>query len=59
MTHARIGIVWNPSKVEQEVLQTAVSGVFDDQYDIRWWETTPEDQAAAWLARPVRKAATS
>ncbi len=23
MTHARIGIVWNPSKVEQEVLQTA------------------------------------
>lgn len=43
MTHARIGIVWNPSKVEQEVLQTAVSGVFDETIDIRWWETTPED----------------
>lgn len=43
MTHARIGIVWNPSKVEEAVLQDAVSGVFDDQYDIRWWETTPED----------------
>jgi diacylglycerol kinase family enzyme len=43
MTHARIGIVWNPSKAEHEVLLDAVSGVFDEQYDIRWWETTPED----------------
>lgn len=43
MTHTRIGIVWNPSKVEREVLEAEVSSVFDDQYDIRWWETTPED----------------
>lgn len=43
MTHSRIAIVWNPSKVEQEVLKDAISGAFDDSYDIRWWETTPED----------------
>lgn len=43
MTHARIGIVWNPSKVEKEVLQDAVSTVFGDATDVRWWETTPED----------------
>ena len=54
MTHARIGIVWSPSKVEQEVLQTAVSGVFDDQYDIRWWETTPEDPGRG-MAREARE----
>lgn len=54
MTHARIGIVWNPSKVEQEVLQAAVSGVFDDQTDIRWWETTPEDPGRG-MAREARE----
>jgi diacylglycerol kinase family enzyme len=43
MTHARIGIVWNPSKVEQEVLQDAVTRVFGDEPDIRWWETSQED----------------
>lgn len=43
MTHARIGIIWNPSKAEKAVLQDAVSAVFDEQHDIRWWETTPED----------------
>ena len=43
MTYSRIGIVWNPSKVEKEVLQTAASDVFGAEQDIRWWETTPED----------------
>lgn len=53
MTHARIGIVWNPSKVEQEVLQSAVSGVFDESVDIRWWETTPEDPGRGMAAEAL------
>ncbi|MBT2486068.1 MULTISPECIES: diacylglycerol kinase family protein [unclassified Microbacterium] len=43
MTQARIAIIWNPSKAERDDLQAAVSAVFGDQQDIRWWETTPED----------------
>ena len=53
MTHARIGIVWNPSKVEQEVLETAVAAVFDDAVDIRWWETTPEDPGRGMASEAI------
>lgn len=54
MTHARIGIVWNPSKVEQDVLKDAVSGVFGEEQDIRWWETTPEDPGRG-MAKEARE----
>ncbi len=54
MTRARIGIVWNPSKVEQDDLRDAVAGVFDDSYDVRWWETTPDDPGRG-MAREARE----
>ncbi|WP_460795575.1 diacylglycerol/lipid kinase family protein [Microbacterium sp. GXF0217] len=36
-----IGVVWNPSKVEEGALRSAVEAVFGDQ--VQWWETSVED----------------
>ena len=41
MTATKIGIIWNPSKIEEDVLRTAVADAIDG--DVRWWETSEED----------------
>jgi len=41
MTATKIGIIWNPSKIEEDVLRTAVAEAIDG--DVQWWETSEED----------------
>ncbi|HWV49663.1 MAG TPA: diacylglycerol kinase family protein [Microbacterium sp.] len=36
-----IGVVWNPSKVEEGELRSAVEAVLGDQ--VQWWETSVDD----------------
>ncbi|WP_307219367.1 diacylglycerol kinase family protein [Microbacterium sp. SORGH_AS_0888] len=42
MTQSRVGIVFNPSKIEREPLEKAWAEVGGDA-DTHWFETTPED----------------
>ncbi|MGW8483851.1 diacylglycerol/lipid kinase family protein [Microbacterium sp. NPDC055903] len=41
MSVKSIGVVWNPSKVSEEELRTAVGECFGD--DVAWWETSVDD----------------
>lgn len=41
MTATSYGLIWNPSKVDEEKLRKAVVEHLGD--DVRWWETTPDD----------------
>ncbi|WP_268771988.1 diacylglycerol/lipid kinase family protein, partial [Microbacterium sp. Leaf351] len=41
MTPARIGIVFNPSKIEREQLEKSLAAV--GVTDASWFETTPDD----------------
>lgn len=41
MSQATYGIIWNPSKIEEDALRAAVADVLDD--DIRWWKTSQDD----------------
>lgn len=43
MSELRIGVVWNPSKLDEGPLRDAVERVFGDDVDLRWWQTTRED----------------
>lgn len=43
MSELRIGVVWNPSKLDEGPLREAVERVFADGVDLRWWQTTRED----------------
>lgn len=41
MTQATTGIIWNPSKIDEDVLKESVSESIEG--DVRWWETSVED----------------
>lgn len=41
-----IGIVWNPTKVDEATLRDAVSAAFGDE-EVRWWETSADDPGRA------------
>lgn len=41
MTATKIGIIWNPSKIDEDVLRPAVADAFDG--DVQWWETSKDD----------------
>ena len=39
----RIGIVWNPTKIDEAVLRDAVGAAFSEDDDVQWWETSADD----------------
>ncbi|MES2867925.1 MAG: diacylglycerol kinase family protein [Actinomycetota bacterium] len=41
MTATKIGIIWNPSKIDEDVLRSAVAEALDS--DVQWWETSEDD----------------
>lgn len=51
MEDKTVGVIWNPSKIDGDSLQTAVSGAFEG--DIRWWETSKEDPGKGMAAEAV------
>lgn len=53
MSTSSIGIVWNPSKLGEAALRTAVVATFGDGTDVRWWETSADDPGAGMAAEAV------
>lgn len=49
----QIGIVWNPTKVDEADLRSAVHTVLGDDVEIRWWETSRDDPGRAMAAAAV------
>jgi diacylglycerol kinase (ATP) len=43
MSVSSIGIVWNPSKIDEDALRSAVDQVFGPDAPVKWWETSVED----------------
>lgn len=41
MNQAMTGIIWNPSKIDEDVLKEAVTTSLDG--DVQWWETSVDD----------------
>ncbi|MDP3950492.1 diacylglycerol kinase family protein [Microbacterium sp.] len=41
MTATKIGIIWNPSKIDEGTLRSAVDDALDG--DVQWWETSEDD----------------
>ncbi|MDT0157300.1 diacylglycerol kinase family protein [Microbacterium sp. ARD32] len=39
----RIGIVWNPTKVDESALRDAVGAAFADDAEVQWWQTSQDD----------------
>lgn len=42
MTISKLGVIWNPSKIDEGKLRTAVSDTFASS-EVEWWETSVED----------------
>lgn len=51
MTASTIGIIWNPSKIDEQELRSAVSANLSG--DVAWWETTREDPGVAMAKQAV------
>lgn len=49
----RIGIVWNPIKVDGDELRAAVATVFGDDAEVVWWETTAGDPGSGMAHEAV------
>ena len=47
----KIGVVWNPSKVEEAELRSAVGEAFGDQ--VQWWETSVDDPGRGMAAEAL------
>ena len=58
MTISKLGVIWNPSKVDGDSLREAVAATFVSdgvETPVDWWETSIEDtghgmahEAATW-----------
>lgn len=49
----RIGIVWNPVKIDEDELRSDAAAVFGEDADILWWQTTEEDPGRAMAAEAI------
>ncbi|SJN23680.1 Conserved protein with diacylglycerol kinase catalytic domain [Microbacterium esteraromaticum] len=43
----RVGIVWNPTKVNEKRLRAAVESALGEASEVLWWETTADDPGRA------------
>ena len=55
MTSPRIGVIWNPTKADRDVLEEAVTLAFGEEADVRWGETTPDDPGRGVAAKVVEE----
>ncbi len=51
MTISKLGVIWNPSKIDESVLRDAVADVFGDE--VQWWETSADDPGRGMAAEAV------
>lgn len=50
----RMGIVWNPTKIDGDALRDAVIAAVPDDTELMWWETAADDPGAAMAAEAVQ-----
>ncbi|GAA2918262.1 diacylglycerol kinase family enzyme [Microbacterium keratanolyticum] len=48
-----MGVIWNPTKVDEAELRTAIESVHAGE-DVRWWETTEQDPGRGMAEEAVR-----
>lgn len=48
-----VGIIWNPTKVEQSELKDAVEAAFRTDAEVRWWETSADDPGRAMAVEAI------
>jgi len=51
MTISRLGVIWNPSKIDEEQLRTAVAESITGE--VLWWETSEDDPGRGMAAAAV------
>ncbi|MBO0979154.1 diacylglycerol kinase family protein [Microbacterium sp. SD291] len=51
MAISKLGVIWNPSKVDEALLRSAVADVFDGE--VSWWETSADDPGLGMAAEAV------
>ncbi|MFT4259738.1 diacylglycerol/lipid kinase family protein [Microbacterium sp.] len=51
MTISKLGVIWNPSKIDEERLRAAVPATFSSE--VLWWETSEEDPGHGMAAEAV------
>lgn len=49
----RIGIVWNPTKIDEDKLRDAVGTALGDDVEVLWWETAEDDPGRAMAQAAV------
>lgn len=50
----RVGIVWNPTKIDEEELRAAVDSALADDITVQWWETSAEDPGRSMAEAAVQ-----
>lgn len=43
MTAKKLGIIWNPSKIDEGELRSAVETHIDSDTEVQWWQTSEDD----------------
>jgi diacylglycerol kinase (ATP) len=51
MTISKLGVIFNPSKVDEDTLRAAVSDTFSSE--VQWWETSKEDPGRGMAGEAV------
>jgi diacylglycerol kinase (ATP) len=51
MEDKTVGVIWNPSKIDEDALRAAVDAAFDG--DVRWWATSKEDPGKGMAAEAI------
>lgn len=49
----RIGIVWNPTKIDEDELRDAVAASLGEDVEVLWWETSEDDPGRAMAQEAV------
>ncbi|MGM7665729.1 diacylglycerol/lipid kinase family protein [Microbacterium sp. A93] len=63
MTGTKIGIIWNPSKIDEGELRSAVdahlTGTAGDEVTVQWWETSKDDPGLGMAKDAVKAGCTT
>lgn len=51
MTMSKLGVIWNPSKIDEEQLRAAVAGTISTE--VVWWETSEDDPGRGMASAAV------
>src|SRR5690606_16929803 len=63
MTATKLGIIWNPSKIDEDELRSAVDRQLKDadrdEITIQWWETSKDDPGLGMAQEAVQAGCTT